>query len=320
MKRKRNNQHMDFGDFLVRCLLWGGLGYVAGLRGSKLKGWTFLGPISEQALGYSLEDIGEAIERERQQKEMQEILDYMKQKDTSLESLRQEISQLRAQESDPGGVRALSEDVRVARALVGATRRAVAEPGAPNAPAQVARLVPGLVSLRANLPAARMAQSVERALWALESYQAQEAQNAASRNLLQATDIAMKAPATLVPTVLRDLEAAKAQVDRGELQPAKTALLDILKRVSNEESLNTLDHLLATARLTQSALDLGATAVVQAQLDYMDQLLTALQQKVDGALTPIAPAPATGEAAAVPATGTAPATAPAAATGTATTG
>ena len=54
---------MDFGDFLVRCLLWGGLGYVAGLRGPKLKGWAFLGPISEQALGYSLEDVGEAIER-----------------------------------------------------------------------------------------------------------------------------------------------------------------------------------------------------------------------------------------------------------------
>ena len=72
MKRKRNNQQMDFGDFLVRCLLWGGLGYVAGLRGPKLKGWAFLGPISEQAFGYSLEDVGEAIERERQQKELQE--------------------------------------------------------------------------------------------------------------------------------------------------------------------------------------------------------------------------------------------------------
>lgn len=72
MKRRRNNQPMDFGDFLVRCLLWGGLGYVAGLRGPKLKDWAFLGPISEQAFGYSLEDIGEAIGRARQQKELQE--------------------------------------------------------------------------------------------------------------------------------------------------------------------------------------------------------------------------------------------------------
>ena len=72
MKRIRNNQPMDFGDFLVRCLLWGGLGYIAGARGSKLSGIAFFGPISEQALGYTLEDVGEAIEREHRQRELQE--------------------------------------------------------------------------------------------------------------------------------------------------------------------------------------------------------------------------------------------------------
>ena len=72
MRRQRNNRQMDFGDFLVRCLLWGGLGYIAGARGSKLGRIAFFGPISEQAFGYTLEDVGEAIERERQQKELQE--------------------------------------------------------------------------------------------------------------------------------------------------------------------------------------------------------------------------------------------------------
>jgi len=74
MRRKGNSQNTSLSDFLVRCLLWGTLGYVAGLRGPKLKGWAFLGPVSEQALGYSLEDVVEAIERERQQKELQEKL------------------------------------------------------------------------------------------------------------------------------------------------------------------------------------------------------------------------------------------------------
>jgi hypothetical protein len=74
MKRTRNNQKIDFGDFLVRCLLWGGLGYIAGARGSKLGGIAFFGPISEQALDYTLEDVVKAIERERQQKELQEKL------------------------------------------------------------------------------------------------------------------------------------------------------------------------------------------------------------------------------------------------------
>lgn len=73
-EEKGGNQNKSFGDFLFRCLLWGGLGYVAGLRGPKLKGWTFLGPISEQVFDFSLEDIGAAIERERQQKELQEKL------------------------------------------------------------------------------------------------------------------------------------------------------------------------------------------------------------------------------------------------------
>jgi hypothetical protein len=72
MERRRNNQQMDFGDFLVRCLLWGGLGYVAGARGSKLGGIAFFGPIGEQALGYSLEDVVEAIERERQRRALME--------------------------------------------------------------------------------------------------------------------------------------------------------------------------------------------------------------------------------------------------------
>ena len=71
-KRKSNGNNMSFGDFLVRAALWGVIGYAGGLRGDKLKGMAMLGPISEQAFGYSLEDVGEAIERERRKKELQE--------------------------------------------------------------------------------------------------------------------------------------------------------------------------------------------------------------------------------------------------------
>lgn len=72
MTETNNNQQMGFGDFLIRALLWGGVGYVAGLRGSRLKGCAFLGPISEQVFGFTLEDVGAALERERQKKEWQE--------------------------------------------------------------------------------------------------------------------------------------------------------------------------------------------------------------------------------------------------------
>ena len=64
-----NNQPMSLSDFLIRVGLWGGLGYMGGLRGSRLKNWTFWGPVSEQILGYSLEDVVAAMEQERQKKE-----------------------------------------------------------------------------------------------------------------------------------------------------------------------------------------------------------------------------------------------------------
>jgi len=69
-----NNQPISLSDFLIRVGLWGGLGYIAGLRGSSLKNWTFLGPISEQVFGYSLEDIAAALEKERIMKEREAAL------------------------------------------------------------------------------------------------------------------------------------------------------------------------------------------------------------------------------------------------------
>ncbi|MFX0204135.1 MAG: hypothetical protein ACFFCW_49185 [Candidatus Hodarchaeota archaeon] len=67
----QNGRKMSLIDFLIRMGLWGGLGYVAGLRGSRLKGWSFLGPITEQVFGYSLEDVVAAMERERIKKEQE---------------------------------------------------------------------------------------------------------------------------------------------------------------------------------------------------------------------------------------------------------
>jgi hypothetical protein len=234
-------------------------------------------------------------------------MDYMKEKDASLAELRDEIRQLRAQEEDPGGMKALREDVRVCKALVGAARKTASEKNFSGTQSAVGRLVPALISLRATLPASRMAEEIERALQALVSFQPQEAQNVASRSLLRATDIAMKAPPTLAPTVIKDTEAAKSQVDKSNLVGARNGLLDLLKRLNADDSALTADHALAAARMTQSALDLGAGGVVQAQLDYLDQLLTGLQQKIEGALTPLEPAQpeqgATGAAEAYPATG-----------------
>lgn len=250
----------------------------------------------------------------QQEQQMAEIMAYLKEKDASLDELRNEIRELRATEDDPGGIKALKEDVRVCKALVGAARKAASEKTLPPVGNALRRLIPALTSLRAMLPAARMAEHIERALQAMESYQPQDAQSVASRSLLQTTDIAMKAPPTLAPTVIRDIESAKAQVDRSEFGAARDSLLSILERLTNEESVHSADRALAAARMAQSALDLSALGILQAQLDYMDQVLSELQQKIEGAITPLAPAqpeqgatapaaaqPATPEAAAAPA-------------------
>ena len=68
-----NNQPKSPIDFLIRMGIWGGLGYVAGLRGSSLNNWSFWGPVTEQVFGYSLEDFATALEQERLKKEIKEV-------------------------------------------------------------------------------------------------------------------------------------------------------------------------------------------------------------------------------------------------------
>ena len=69
-----NKQGMNLGEFLERALVWGLLGGIGGLRGSKLAWLAFLGPIGEKVFGSTLEDAAANIERERQEKQRQEIL------------------------------------------------------------------------------------------------------------------------------------------------------------------------------------------------------------------------------------------------------
>ncbi len=215
------------------------------------------------------------------------MLDYLKQNNATFEEMKQQLQQLRAQQEDPSGVRALGEDLQVVKALVGAARRAATDKKTPETGAALGRLVPALISLRATLPAARVAEAVERAAAALNSYQATDAVKIASRNLMQAKDICLSAPATLSPNVLKELENAKAQVDKQNVAGGNEALLGLLKTLQDDESVRTADQALATARGAQEALGQGAWVVVLAQMDYLETLLAALSQKVEGAKTAI---------------------------------
>lgn len=61
-------------NFLWRAFVWGVLGCLFGLRGSKLGWCAFLGPLGERITGFSLEEIAAEIAREIQERERQERL------------------------------------------------------------------------------------------------------------------------------------------------------------------------------------------------------------------------------------------------------
>jgi len=74
MTENTDNKQMPLGEFTIRATLWGLVGTIGGLRGSRLALWAFLGPVGEKVLGFTLEDIGVAMEREHREKERQERL------------------------------------------------------------------------------------------------------------------------------------------------------------------------------------------------------------------------------------------------------
>ncbi len=115
-----------------------------------------------------------------QQQVMQEILAYLKQSGNTLEALAQEVQRREARERVPSPIEALAADVRVAKGLVGAARRAATAQSTQKTTAALARLGPALASLRSQIPAAVITQHLERALGAISSSSAEAAVNLAS--------------------------------------------------------------------------------------------------------------------------------------------
>ena len=232
----------------------------------------------------------------QQNPQMTEMLQYLKESNASFEDLKEQLQQLRASEEDRSGVKALGEDLQVAKALVSATRKAATDKKGPETTAALERLVPALTSLRANLPAAKVTEAVERAAAALNSYQVADAVKYAAHDLLTAKDVCLNSPATLSPDVLKDLDSAKGKVDKQEISGANEALLAILKTLGNDESVRTAAQALATARGAEDAAGQTAWVVVLAQMDYLDSLLSTLSQKVEGAQTAVSGEKAPGTA------------------------
>lgn len=69
-----NNQTMSLGQYLGRALLWGLGAKILGIEDSNAIKVAVVAPVAERALGFTLEDIVAAMERERQKREREERL------------------------------------------------------------------------------------------------------------------------------------------------------------------------------------------------------------------------------------------------------
>ena len=223
-----------------------------------------------------------------QEQLLEEILEYTKQTGSTLEELAEEARRREALAQAPSGVGAVDEDLRVAKALVAAARSGAANKQAEETTAALGRLVATLRALRAEIPAAVIAQHLERALIAISNLPAQQAVSAASSSLLAAIDTAVQAPAPLVPEVVDSIERAKEKVDDEQLQQAAEQVMEILDQLRDDATAELLDSASGSMRGAQDALQRAAWPVLIAELDQLEAMLSQLQEKIGEETTVVA--------------------------------
>ena len=216
-----------------------------------------------------------------------EIRDYLKESGSTLDALVQEVQRRETLERVPGGIAALGTDVRVAKALVGAARRAATSKGVDKTTAALNRLYPALGNLRSQIPAALITQHLERALVAISTSSAEEAVNLASGYLLKAVDVAMQSPARIVPDVMQDIERAKSSVDKNNLGKGANEILAVLDKLAGHESIEIVEKAIGEAAAAQQAVGREAWPVISAELDQLDGLLAKLQEKIEEEMTTV---------------------------------
>ena len=230
---------------------------------------------------------GPQISTEQQQL-LEQVQKYTEQTGTTLEELIEEAKRREALAEVPAGVTAIDEDLGVAEALVELTRSGAASKQARKTTATLGRLGATLTALRAEIPAAVMAQHLERALAAISNLPASEAVKAASSSLLAAIDTAEQAPASLVPKVVESIKAAKSKVDDEQLQPAAEQIVEILGELQDDATGELLDSASEGLRGAQDALRREAWPVLVAELDQLEAILDQLQEKIGEETTIIA--------------------------------
>jgi cell wall-associated NlpC family hydrolase len=155
--------------------------------------------------------------------------------------------------------------------------------------AALARLKRVLLGLAAELPGTLVVQHVDRALYIIRAQQSIASQEfmAASVSLLAASEAAVNGrPAALVPDVLKDIESAKAAVDKGNAEEAVKTLQTVIEKATTHPAAGVVNKALASVRGGEEALFRQAWPVVVAELTELDNRLAELSKSVAPPTTP----------------------------------
>ncbi len=222
--------------------------------------------------------------------EWNQVQQYLKDNGATLESVLKEIQQSKALAEAQSKPSPLEKDLQVARLLLSAAQTAAQNRSPDDSAVALQRLERMLEGVMAELPATEMELNLERALYALKQETGADAITHASGALLAAVNVSVKATLpTLVPPVVKDIETAKAQVDKGDTQGAMKAIADLIGKVSEQSSVRSVSWALAGVRGAEEALQRRAWPVIVAELQQVDGLFAELVKASQ-------PAPAAAEA------------------------
>ena len=224
-----------------------------------------------------------------QSAQFKDLDEKLKANGATLESLLDEFKQTKLLKEAQGPT--LEKDIQVSRLLLYGAQTAAQAKSQADTSASLQRLERVLNAVMAELPAAEMQLDLERALYALKQETGADAITHASGALLLAVNVGTKATLpTLVPTVVKDIEAAKAKVDKKDTPGAQKAIGELVTKVSGHASIKCVSNALAGVRGAQEALLRQAWPVVLAELQQVDALFGELVQVSQPAATAAAPA------------------------------
>lgn len=196
----------------------------------------------------------------------------------TMEQLIAQVELQQTREAQKLGDPPVVRDLAVARAaLADAQKAAAAAKDANAAAAALSRLRRVLQSIAAELPAALIAQYVDRALYRLNAALSVGSSQFAEalQELVAAYDVAHSGrPAELVPAVANELDSAIKALKKKDPSGALQTLNEVLAKTTEHASVKALAQAQLEAFYAQQALQRGAWAVVAAELAELENLLS----------------------------------------------